>query len=244
MMFYCTSCLANICRQNLKVGHQLRISPITNSTIKDSITGKRLFSQFEWSRRPLNSIVSRGAYVNRYCYRNNQYRLFSGVKFDRRFGLWLGLTTGLGVGGFLYGYKFNNQSLIHNETAMITTSENMKLKMKDDGQQVNVAEISKEESRRRRRRIVYKQMCLGSILGIGFGLVMIKISSVLIYLTVFSILTLEWLRNRGIIDFKGNKLIQLGTTQSKSMVKRIKIQEMNMFKITFLSTLLLTYFNY
>lgn len=134
--------------------------------------------------------------------------------------------------------------MIHNETAMITTSENMKLKMKDDGQQVNVAEISKEESLRRRRRIVYKQMCLGSILGIGFGLVMIKISSVLIYLTVFSILTLEWLRNRGIIDFKGNKLIQLGTTQSKSMVKRIKIQEMNMFKITFLSTLLLTYFNY
>lgn len=133
--------------------------------------------------------------------------------------------------------------MIHNESAIITTNGNMRLMVKEDGYQVDRAVVSADESRKR-RKIIYKQMCLGSILGIGFGLVMIKISSTLIYLTVFSVLALEWLRNRGIIDFRGNQLIQLGTSQSKSILKRIKIQEMNMFKLTFLSTLLLTYINY
>lgn len=67
----------------------------------------------------------------------------------------------------------------------------MKLKMKDDKHKLKVAGLSTERSRGRRRKMIYKQMCLDSILGIGFGLVKFKKSSVLIYLIIFSIPTLE-----------------------------------------------------
>lgn len=240
-MFNFTGSLTGVCKQSLRVGNHLRIFSITNDNIKIFILGKGLTSQFKWSQRLIHSITNITHTVDRSQYTTNWDRL-SRFKSYRGFRLWLGLTTGLGVGS-LFGYEFINQFLIYNESALITTNDNMKLRMKENEYQADGAVISADESRKR-RKIIYKQMCLGSILGIGFGLFIIKISSALIYLTVFSILALEWLRNRGIIDFRGNQLIQLGTSQSKSVLKRLKIQEMNIFKLTFLSTLLLTYVNY
>ncbi|EDO18675.1 hypothetical protein Kpol_1055p30 [Vanderwaltozyma polyspora DSM 70294] len=50
------------------------------------------------------------------------------------------------------------------------------------------------------RRAKYREMCVGSVLGLVSGVIIGKISTVLAYVTVFSLLAIEWLSNKGIID--------------------------------------------
>ena len=95
---------------------------------------------------------------------------------------------------------------------------------------------------------MYKQLTVGSILGIVCGLLMIKVSVVLIYLTVFGMLGLQWLQSRNLITVNEKELFGL----SKSVVTKYFKQgtetlasndQYNYFKGSFLISLVLTYLN-
>ena len=132
-----------------------------------------------------------------------------------------------------------NSRTIYNETAAY---------------KVNVDTLSQQVSeslpthKRERRKAMYKQLTVGSILGIVCGLLMIKVSVVLIYLTVFGMLGLQWLQSRNLITVNEKELFGL----SKSVVTKYFKQgtetlasndQYNYFKGSFLISLVLTYLN-
>ena len=96
---------------------------------------------------------------------------------------------------------------------------------------------------------MYKQLTFGSILGVVCGLLMIKVSVVLIYLTVFGMLGLQWLQSRNLITVNERELFGL----SKSLVTKYFRQgtetlassgdQYTYFKASFLVSLVLTYLN-
>ncbi|CCK70210.1 Fun14p KNAG_0D04700 [Huiozyma naganishii CBS 8797] len=93
------------------------------------------------------------------------------------------------------------------------------------------------------RKAVYKQLCLGSILGVVCGVVMVKVSGLLVYTTVFGLLLFEWLRARGLVDVRGEQLIKFGKAQGQWLSQYARIESVNVFRASFLGTLVLTYWN-
>lgn len=172
---------------------------------------------------------SYNAYTHSTSKNQNSNKNWNGRK---AFAVGLGLTSVM-VGGSLL--QAQNER-IYNE-ALVAAVDGANLRVQE-----SPTIVSREEAHRR-RKVIYKQMCLGSILGIGTALIMVKISSILIYLTLFGALAFEWLRSRGVIDVKGKQLIKMGTTQSRNLLKRVRIDDVNMFNLSFLVTLALTYAN-
>ncbi|CAL9729093.1 hypothetical protein MOUN0_F05710 [Monosporozyma unispora] len=228
-MLSTSSYLLNVCRLNLTVGNPLKASSLLTKASLGKLILRRttvpVLNMRYHSISTQQSTTSSLEMESRHHHQQQQKNV--------KFGLY-GL--GLVLGSFI-GYQ-NLTHPTYNDAAMVTAT--------NDGVGLKVAEpfhLEPPKETHQKRKAIYKQMCLGSVLGIGSAIVMAKISSLLIYLTVFTLLAFEWLRSRGIIDVKGSQLLQIGTTQSKSLIKRIKIEEMNMFKLSFLSTLLLTYAN-
>lgn len=50
------------------------------------------------------------------------------------------------------------------------------------------------------KKVNYRQLCLGSVIGVVAGVVVGKISSILVFITAFGLLSMQWLSNRGLID--------------------------------------------
>lgn len=99
-------------------------------------------------------------------------------------------------------------------------------------------------SRKRSRfngKLDYRQLCIGSLAGVFLGIIVGKISSVLVFITACGFLGLQWLQNRGLVD----KSSTLGL--SKYIVKTGKenidlntlVWERPSFKVSFLLTFLL-----
>ncbi|CAL9733962.1 hypothetical protein MOSE0_D01420 [Monosporozyma servazzii] len=229
-MLYTSGSLLNVCKINLRAGTLFKASStFAGPSVARIFPRKAVLSLSNAGYHSINTQRSsdlQGSW-NGYYRQQEQQR-------NVKFGLY-----GLGLGlGSLMSYQYLNQP-IYNDVAMVhNTGQGVGLEMVDSANRLET-----QEEAHAKRKVIYKQMCLGSLVGIGSAIIMAKVSGLLIYLTVISLLTFEWLRSRGIIDVKGSQLIQFGTTQSKSLLKRVKVEEMNMFKLSFLSTLLLTYAN-
>lgn len=229
-MLYTSGSLLNVCKLNLRAGALFKASSnLTGPSVARIFPRKMVLSM---SNAGYHSISNQGSSAGQASWNDgvNRQQQQRNVKY----GLY-----GLGLGfGSLIGYQYMTHP-IYNDVAMVhTTGDGVGLTTTDPAYRAETAAEAHAK-----RKVIYKQMCLGSLVGIGSAIIMAKISGLLIYLTVFSVLTFEWLRSRGIIDVKGSQLLQFGTTQSKSLLKKVKVEEMNMFKLSFLSTLLLTYAN-
>lgn len=95
-------------------------------------------------------------------------------------------------------------------------------------------------------KLDYRQLCYGSIIGVFLGVVVGKISSLLVFLTVSAYLGLQFLQNRGAID-KGStqRLLQGLTikTSGESIDLNTLIWERPSFKVSFLLTFVLAAVN-
>lgn len=95
-------------------------------------------------------------------------------------------------------------------------------------------------------KLDYRQLCYGSIIGVFLGVVIGKISSLLVFLTASAYLGLQFLQNRGAID-KGStqRLLQGLTikTSSESIDLNTLIWERPSFKVSFLLTFVLAAVN-
>ncbi|AQZ10017.1 FUN14 (YAL008W) [Zygosaccharomyces parabailii] len=106
-------------------------------------------------------------------------------------------------------------------------------------------EPSKTASRVR-ARLDYKQLCYGSIFGVFLGVVVGKISSLLVFLTASAYLALQFLQNRGVVDKNATKgLLQRWTvnTATESVDLNTLVWERPCFKISFLLTFVLAAIN-
>lgn len=105
--------------------------------------------------------------------------------------------------------------------------------------------VTSQEETRAKRKSYYRQLCLGSILGVVAGLLLIKVSVVVLYIAGLSLLGLEWLRSRNIITVNHGELARL----TKSNLGRFfnfgknSVSDMNLFKISFVFAAGLTYYN-
>ncbi|SCU90496.1 LANO_0D08966g1_1 [Lachancea nothofagi CBS 11611] len=95
------------------------------------------------------------------------------------------------------------------------------------------------------RKLNYRQLCLGSIIGLVAGVLVGKISTVLVFVTACGLLGIQWLENRGLVDKKST----IGL--SKYMIKTGKdsvdlntlVWEKPSFKVPFLLTFVLAAIN-
>ncbi|SCU83227.1 LADA_0C10264g1_1 [Lachancea dasiensis] len=95
------------------------------------------------------------------------------------------------------------------------------------------------------RRLYYKEMCLGSIVGLVTGVVVGKISTALVFIAACGLLGVQWLENRGLIS--KNSTVGL----SKYVIKTGKdsvdfntlIWNKTSFKVPFLITFILAAVN-
>ncbi|SCU78836.1 LAME_0A06040g1_1 [Lachancea meyersii CBS 8951] len=95
------------------------------------------------------------------------------------------------------------------------------------------------------RKLNYRQLCLGSIIGLVAGVVVGKISTVLVFLTAFGLLSVQWLENRGLVDKRSTWGLSkyVLRTGKESVDLNTLIWEKPNFKIPFLLTFVLAAVN-
>lgn len=142
--------------------------------------------------------------------------------------------TSVSLLGFVWYEGFATNNVVRNDVAI--------KKGPIEIPEVKVNEEVKAK-RKERRKSYYRQLCLGSIFGIAAGLLLVKISVVALYATIFALLGLEWLKSRNIITVNNSQLLNFTKAQSASLFKvgKDSISDMNIFKITFIGSMALTY---
>ncbi|CDO95699.1 unnamed protein product [Kluyveromyces dobzhanskii CBS 2104] len=95
------------------------------------------------------------------------------------------------------------------------------------------------------RRANYRQMCYGSILGLVFGVIFGKISSLLVFITGFGFVGLQFLQNRGVISSDSTRsLSKYAVTIGREKVDlNTLIWEKPSFKVSFILTFVLAALN-
>lgn len=91
-------------------------------------------------------------------------------------------------------------------------------------------------------KLDYRQLCIGSILGLVAGVVVGKISTLLVYVAAVGFLAVQWLQNRGVIDKSATGSIftrYIIKTGRETVDLNTLIWERPSFKISFLLTFLL-----
>lgn len=130
---------------------------------------------------------------------------------------------------------------IYNDTA-VDIGANV---LKQTGLSQAEVEVVKGE---RKVRLDYRGLCLGSILGVGAGVIIGKISGVLAYFTVFAFLVLQWMKNRGLIDKNSSQLrglyrvAKVGFVDEEGNARFVNSENL-CFKLSFLLTFLLAAVN-
>lgn len=153
------------------------------------------------------------------------------------------IMLGMVLGGTLSCGAILSDNPISNEFATpLNGTEFQTIESKNSAEATISAIMGDTEEERHRK---YRQLCVGSILGIVSGLLMVKVSAFLIYLTVFGLLSFEWLRSRNIIQVNGEELIKFGRNRGEQALNigKFHIKNVNLFKFSFLCTLILTYIN-
>ncbi|QLL34035.1 hypothetical protein HG536_0F03600 [Torulaspora globosa] len=91
-------------------------------------------------------------------------------------------------------------------------------------------------------KLDYRQLCIGSIFGLVLGVVVGKISTLLVYVTAVGFLCIQWLQNRGMIDkdMTGSIFARyIVKTGRETIDFNTLVWERPSFKISFLLTFLL-----
>ncbi|SCU77569.1 LAFA_0A02322g1_1 [Lachancea sp. 'fantastica'] len=95
------------------------------------------------------------------------------------------------------------------------------------------------------RKLNYRQLCLGSIIGVVAGVLVGKISTALVFITACGLLGIQWLENRGLVDKRSTwRLSKYVLRTGKETVDvNTLIWEKPSFKIPFLLTFVLAAVN-
>lgn len=92
----------------------------------------------------------------------------------------------------------------------------------------------------------YRQLCYGSIIGVFLGVVVGKISSLLVFLTASAYLGVQFLQNRGVVDKGATQRLLEGLTiktSRESIDLNTLVWERPSFKVSFLLTFVLAAVN-
>ncbi|QLQ81648.1 hypothetical protein HG537_0F04090 [Torulaspora globosa] len=145
-----------------------------------------------------------------------------------------GLTMATSV-GIAAPWLYKSSSIIYNDVVMDANRN-----------AVSLADVATEKSATTRSRfggkLDYRQLCIGSIFGLVLGVVVGKISTLLVYVTAIGFLGIQWLQNRGIIDkdMTGSILARyIVKTGRETIDFNTLVWERPSFKISFLLTFLL-----
>lgn len=89
-------------------------------------------------------------------------------------------------------------------------------------------------------KLDYGELCLGSLTGLFLGVVVGKLSSVLVFISVSSYLLLQFLENRGMITIPWTSILNIGSRQWD-----LKLLFFNKpsFKVSLVSSFLIAAFN-
>ncbi|SCU96629.1 LAMI_0F07184g1_1 [Lachancea mirantina] len=98
---------------------------------------------------------------------------------------------------------------------------------------------------RRERNVNYRQLCLGSMLGLFLGIVVGKLSTILVFVTACGLLGVQWLENRGLLDKQSTIGLSkyVIKTGKESVDLNTLVWEKPSFKIPFLLTFVLAAVN-
>lgn len=100
--------------------------------------------------------------------------------------------------------------------------------------------LAKVRTSRFNGKLDYGELCLGSLTGLFLGIVVGKLSSVLVFVSVLSYLLLQFLENRGMITIPWTSILNIGNRQWD-----LKLLFFNKpsFKISLVSSFLIAAFN-
>lgn len=90
------------------------------------------------------------------------------------------------------------------------------------------------------KKLDYNELCLGSVTGLFLGIVIGKLSSAIVFLTVSAYLLLQFLENKGVITIPWRRIVTIGDRlwDLKSL-----FFDKPSFKISFVSSFLIAAFN-
>ncbi len=94
-------------------------------------------------------------------------------------------------------------------------------------------------------KVNFRQMCYGSIMGLFFGVIVGKISSLLVFITGVGLLGMQFLQNRGVISSDSTRaLSKYAITVGKEKIDlNTLLWDRPSFKVSFLLTFVLAAFN-
>lgn len=97
----------------------------------------------------------------------------------------------------------------------------------------------------KKKKLNYRQLCYGSILGVFCGVIVGKISSLLVFITGIGLLGLQFLQNRGVISSDSTRSLSkyVVTIGREKVDLNTLIWDKPNFKISFLLTFVLAAFN-
>lgn len=90
------------------------------------------------------------------------------------------------------------------------------------------------------KKLDYSELCFGSVTGLFLGVVVGKLSTAIVFLSLSSYLLLQFLENRGIITIPWRQVINIGNRQWD--LKALFFNKPS-FKILFVSSFLIAAFN-
>lgn len=119
---------------------------------------------------------------------------FSTLRFPKVTPRVTGLTLATSI-GIAAPWIHNSRNLIYND-ALVSFEEKSDLKQQLDFPK----EPPVKRTSRLNGKVDYRQLCIGSLCGLVLGVIMGKISTLLVYCTGVGFLALQWLQNREIIN--------------------------------------------
>lgn len=90
------------------------------------------------------------------------------------------------------------------------------------------------------KKLDYNELCIGSVTGLFLGIVIGKLSTAIVFLSLSSYLLLQFLENRGIITIPWRLVVNIGNRQWD--LKSLFFNKPS-FKILFVSSFLIAAFN-
>lgn len=109
----------------------------------------------------------------------------------------------------------------------------------------SLAQVARDPVKRKSRfngKLDYRQLCIGSIAGLVLGVLVGKISTLLVYITAAGLLGLQWLQNRGIVDKNTTQSLfarYIVKSGRETLDLNTLIWERPSFKVSFLLTFVL-----
>lgn len=146
------------------------------------------------------------------------------------------LLSGFGAAGIATLYSSNrDNNLIQNDAAVQDVPFPVP---------IEIIEKDSKEEKRLHRKSYYRQLCLGSICGVVTGLLLVKVSVAVIYISIFGFLGLEWLKSRNIITINHNELLRTVRSQLARVlyIGRDTVTDLNLFNLSFLTASAMTYY--